>query len=655
MRLLLLLVIGGLGAAVAAWGLPRGGRSERVGALVGILALVAITGDAFLLRPGRLTDTGQPITGLFDAHLVATVYLRLIVGLWGLMSLLLVFAAWLLGGLERLRGLLPASLAAMTGGTVAMASADLGVGAAAAAVTGLASLLVVLAAEGPAAVAAGAREIRVALAAGAILLVALPIVPVAARLVIIASGVGSDENAVAAGSVAGPVVGLVTVALSLAVAARWGMLPFHVRMSRLTDLVLPETLPLLLAWVAVPFTVVAFAAVDRLIAPLVLPLDGERGVLVALALLTLVGASLAAFFHDDLRHAVGYLVVADAGLLLLAIAALDPDAWGPGRAWVVALAASKTALGLWAAVTEERFETRSIPDLRGWIRRSPLLGAGFALAALATFGIPGWVAFDARTTLATLAASPPLDALLIVAGFLSLPTYVRLLVLGAGPVTSRVDGAVPERIFLRRRPPERLLVELEGVEPSAVSTETRTVAGVIAVSHTRELRRPTAATASSGSVTAIAAGPTAGAGSPGEASDDAATGSGATGPTDGIRGAAGDGASDGDAPPATVEEARARRLARRAAAGGGWTRSGGSTFGSHAPGRSAANGAAASAASAGALGARIAAALRRNRVELLSGTVLALSILAALTSYGALDLSGAAAEPAPILLGRDSD
>jgi len=51
----------------------------------------------------------------------------------------------------------------------------------------------------------------------------------------------------------------------------------------------------------------------------------------------------------------------------------------------------------------------------------------------------------------------------------------------------------------------------------------------------------------------------------------------------------------------------------------------------------------------------VAATLRRNRTELLSGTVLALAILAALTSYGALDLSGAAAEPAPILVGRDSD
>jgi len=622
MRLLLLLVIGGIGAAVAAWGLPRGGRSARIGALIGIVALVAITGDGFLLRPGRLTDTGQPVTGIFDAHLVATVYLRLIVGLWGLMSLLLVFAAWLLGGLARLRGLLPATLAAMTGGTVAMASADLTIGAAAAAVTGLASLIVVLAAEGPAAVAAGARELRVTLVAGVVVLVALAIVPVAARLALLATGVGSDEAVVAASGVGGPALGIVTLALGLAVAARWGLLPFHVRVSRLTDLVPPETLPLLLAWVAVPFTVVAFAAVDRLVAPLALPLDGERAALVTLAFLTLVGASLAAFFHDDLRHAVGYLVIADAGLLLLAIAALDPAAWGPGRAWVVALAASKTALGLWAAVAEDRFGTRSIPDLRGWIRRSPLLGGGLALTALATFGIPGWVAFEARTSLATLAADAPVDALLVVAGFLALPTYVRLLATGAGAVTSRVDGATPERVFLRRPPAEMLPVEVEGAEAPTAVTSTTTVAGVITVSRTR--RSSSASMTAPGTATVTAGGEGAPALDLATAPADAAAGRAAPA-------AEGEGAWADDEPIPTVEAVRAQRLARHGAQASGGV------------------------ASATAAGARFATALRRNRTELLSGTVLALAILAALTSYGALDLSGAAAEPAPILLGRDSD
>ena len=137
---------------------------------VGVLALVALTVAAFLIREGRLTEAGSPEAGVFGGHLVGTGYLRLVMGLWGLQGLLLVAAAALLGGLDRLRGLLPALLAAMTGGAVAMASADLAVGAAAAAAGGVAALLVILAVEGPAAVAAGARELRVTLLGGAGLL-----------------------------------------------------------------------------------------------------------------------------------------------------------------------------------------------------------------------------------------------------------------------------------------------------------------------------------------------------------------------------------------------------------------------------------------------------------------------------------------------------
>ena len=223
------------------------------------------------------------MTGIFDAHLAATAYLRLIVGLWGLESLVLVLVGWLLGGLVRLRGLLPATLAAMTGGTVALASADLAVGLAAGAATGLAALVVVLHAEGPAAVAAAARELRVSLVGGAVLLACLAVVPVAGRLALFGAGVAEEPGGPGT-PIGTAAIGLVAVATTLAVAARWGMLPFHVRVSRLADLVPAETLPLLLAWIAVPITVVAIAMVDRLLTPLALPLGGERTVLVLFAL-----------------------------------------------------------------------------------------------------------------------------------------------------------------------------------------------------------------------------------------------------------------------------------------------------------------------------------------------------------------------------------
>lgn len=549
MRLLVLLLIGGIGAALAAYGLHRGGRYARAGAVAGIVALVGVTVAAFFLRPGAIDETGEPITGIFDAHLVATSYLRLIVGLWGLESLVLVAAGWLLGGLARLRGMLPATLAAMTGGTIALASADLAVGVAAGAATGLAALLISLHAEGPATVAAATRDLRVSLVGGAVLLACLAVIPIAGGLALFGTSAPAADGSVVAGRAIGvAAMGLVAVAATLAVGARWGLLPFHVRVSRLADLVPPETLPLLLAWIAVPLTVVTIAMVDRLVTPLELPLDAERSLLVLVALLSMAGAALGALVHDDLRHAAAYVVIAEAGVLVLAIAAMDPAAWGAGRSWVVVLAASKTALLTWAAVTEDRFGTRSLPDLRGWIRRSPFLAVGLVLTALATVGLPGWIAWDARAELAQLSAGAPWDVLLILAGLLTLPVYVRFLVLGVGQPTSRVDRAAPEWVA----PPGRTW-SLPGAGRRARRNETLPVLL--------------------------------------EGQEEATTGS---------------------------ERVR--------------------------PASSPARGVGLQVA-----GGRLVGALRRDKAQLLSAAVLTLAILAVLTSWGALDLGSAAAEPAPIL------
>ena len=270
--------------------------------------------------------------------------------------------------------------------------------------------------------------------------------------------------------------------------------------------------------------------------------------------MTLVAGAFAAFVQDDLRHAVGYLVIADAGIVLLGFAALDPAAWGPTRVWLVAMAASKTAVAAWAAVMEDRFSTRSVPDLRGWLRHSPILAAALVIAALATYGLPGWVAFEARGDLARL-ASPDFAWLIVLAGVATLPTYVRLIAVGTGPATSRVRGAPPER-WAKRRRQETLPVTVEGAPSTG-------------------------------------------------------------------------------------------------AAGGRWDRGG-------RQGRHAGAAPRRTAARDGRFGredrrARVASALRRDRTELLAAAVLALAILAGLTSWGALDLGGAASEAAPTVSGPAAD
>ena len=55
-------------------------------------------------------------------------------------------------------------------------------------------------------------------------------------------------------------------------------------------------------------------------------------------------------FHDDIEHVLGYSILADAGVAVLAFASLEPDAAASARNWLVASATIKTALAAWAAV-----------------------------------------------------------------------------------------------------------------------------------------------------------------------------------------------------------------------------------------------------------------------------------------------------------------
>ena len=391
MIVLALILVGAIGAAASAWGLGRGRRAARIGAVAGSVSLVIVLVVALAMDAPRVGS--EPVAdgvAAFNGRLVANDYLRLVIGLWGLDAVLLVAIAWLLGGLAGLRGLLPATLAAIVGGIVAFAATDLTLGAAAAGTAGLAALAVLL--VGRDAVTPAAREMRVAIAGTAVLVAVTAAAPAAATLVLGGQGpipgAGSAPSGVLATggpTEAGAVVGLLALAVAAVVALRLGVIPFHLRVPRLTDVAPPISLPLLLAWIPVPLGVAAIAISDQLIAPLALPLDGERTIIVLIALSTLVAGALAAFMQDDLRHAVGYLVIADAGIVLLGFAALDPAAWGPTRVWLVAMAASKTAVAAWAAVMEHRFSTRSVPDLRGWLRHSPILGAALVVAALATY------------------------------------------------------------------------------------------------------------------------------------------------------------------------------------------------------------------------------------------------------------------------------
>ncbi len=448
MTLLALLIVGGLAAAGTAWALPRGGGAARIAALGGVVALllIAILAAASSNPEAVAADASGVAPGtLWNGALAAGGYLRLVVVLGAITSIVMCALTWLLRGVAGLRGLLPASLAALVGTTVALGAASPQLGIVAAGATGLASIPAVLAStRGTAAVGVAAREVRIAVATALVVLAVATAIPAIARLVL--ANAAADPTSAGSGLAAAVAFGLLV--LALVVAARMGAIPYHVRISALADTAPSGSLPLLLVWLPLPLAAVSVGVAAGDLAPLALPVGSAQALIVVLALLTTAAAGLVAAYQDDLRHAVGYLTLADLGIVVLAFAALDPVVWGPARAWLLTAAVTKTALLAWATVAEDRFETRSVPDLRGWLRPSPVLGVALVLIVVATYGLPGWAVLTARLDLTGHAAGAPWDGLLLAASLLTLPAYARWLWLGVGAPTSHVARATPEFLAL---------------------------------------------------------------------------------------------------------------------------------------------------------------------------------------------------------------
>ncbi len=237
----------------------------------------------------------------------------------------------------------------------------------------LAVLLTIVPGGDRAAATIGTLELRALIVAGAMAIAA-------------AAWIGRDLSQL----VAQPVVfGLAYLAFALAVAIRFGAIPFHIWAARLTDTVPEAALPIVTAWGPAAFAVVALAWTDQSVAPLLVEMDAERAIVLAVAVATIVLAAFAAWIQDDLEHVVGYSIIGDAGVVLLAIAALDPDAWAPARIWILAYVVTRSAFAAWAASLRATYGTGRIPNLRGWAVRSPVLAIALGLIVLAGIGLPG--------------------------------------------------------------------------------------------------------------------------------------------------------------------------------------------------------------------------------------------------------------------------
>jgi NADH:ubiquinone oxidoreductase subunit 4 (subunit M) len=227
------------------------------------------------------------------------------------------------------------------------------------------------------------------------------------------------------------VFGLAYLAFALAVALRFGVIPFHFWAARLADAAPEVTIPVLTAWGPAALAVVALAWIDQLVAPILPEVGPERAVLIAVGIATIVLATFAAWIQDDLEHVLGYSIMGDAGVIILGLAALGTEAWTPVRVWILAFVVARSAFAAWCAAMRATFWTGRLDDLRGWARHSPPLVVALVLVIIASIGLPGFAAWDARTAIVNQLFSGPLTALMLLALLGPIAYYGRLLMIGS--------------------------------------------------------------------------------------------------------------------------------------------------------------------------------------------------------------------------------
>ena len=399
-----------LGFAAGAW-LTRGRGSA--GAAIGIVGLIASSVAAIAIGPDEILRVGE-------GGLAATAYLRLFLVIGSLVGLGLVIADHAAGAR---RDLATVTLATLGIAALTLSLTDPRAAVIAGTAGGLCGALLTIAPGGGRAGAGiGIQDLRAVVIAGTMALAAT-------------TWIGRDLGQLDAPPV---VFGLAYLAVALAVAIRFGAIPFHFWVARLTDAVPDAGLPIATVLAAAPFAVVGLAWVDTSVAPLLVDLGTERGVILAIATASIVMAAVAALIQDELEHVVGYSIVGDAGVALLALVALDPEAAGAARTWILALVVTRSAFAAWAAALRVGFGTGRVVELRGWVAGSPMLAVAFGLIVIASLGLPGLAAFEARNTLVEAAIDGPFATLVLLGTLAPVAYYGRLLWVGLG----RPDGAL---------------------------------------------------------------------------------------------------------------------------------------------------------------------------------------------------------------------
>lgn len=199
-------------------------------------------------------------------------------------------------------------------------------------------------------------------------------------------------------------------------------------------------------------------------------------ILAVAAVATMFIGNLSALQQDDLKRLLAYSSIAQVGYILLGIAALTPNGFSASVFHIWNHALLKATLFLLAGVVTFLIGTRSLTEMAGLGRRSPILAALFTLSALAMTGVPPFGLFwsEFLIVLSNLAVkSPVLNAavvLMLVNLLISIAYYFRVIrVVAFAKPSTALNGGGPIKIPLMLVIPCIILVALSlitGIYPN---------------------------------------------------------------------------------------------------------------------------------------------------------------------------------------------
>jgi hypothetical protein len=231
--------------------------------------------------------------------------------------------------------------------------------------------------------------------------------------------------------------GLALLAMVAAVAIRCGLIPLHVWAARFMEGVSPLAIPAAFAWGSAAFILVAIDWSQVALGPDAAGAT-ESTLIIVLSFISLVLGGLAAMVHDDIEHVLGYSILQDAGVAVLAFASLEPEVAAAARNWLVASATVKTALAAWCAVVRSAYGGHRLADLSGWARHSPVLGISFAAILVAAVGFPTMAIWESRSSL-IVSAMPELGGFVTLLIAAMPGVYLgRIALAGVNPISAAV-------------------------------------------------------------------------------------------------------------------------------------------------------------------------------------------------------------------------